>query len=287
MPILTGTGDAAIVEVSEDIATVEAAVVQLDTDLTAAEGDIDDLEAVLVPTVSETQLRAPAGGDVTIATSGGNPLAVFDTTADRVSFRPDGTVTEQLVLNTVRSVFAARPLAVRSTTTFETSGAVAYATFDDATSSVSTTGNVTVGGTLSLGATNVNTTLSGHGGRLEALETVLVANTSETQIRAPTGGKVTIERSSDEAVDPEVPFATFDTTDSSVALTGALTVAGKDLKADIETLEARVSGTGNDNYRTHNSSSAPTFSSPTRAAATRTCWATQAPRPSPSRTAAA
>jgi hypothetical protein len=196
MPILTGTGDAAILEVSEDIATVEAAVVQLDADLTAAEANIADLDAVLVPDASETQLRAPAAGKVTIETSTGT----------------------------------------------------AFATFDASDSSFSTTGALTVGGVLTVGVTDVGGTLTAHGSRLTGLETLVVGSSTETQIRAPVDGKVTIETSAAQPVGPSTPFATFDATDSSVTLTGALTVGGTNVGVSLGTLNARFAISGNDTY---------------------------------------
>jgi hypothetical protein len=104
---------------------------------------------------------------------------------------------------------------------------------------VSTTGALTVGGVLTVGATDVGGTLTAHGGRLTGLETLLVGSSTETQIRAPVDGKVTIETSAAQPVGPSTPFATFDATDSSVTLTGSLTVAGKNLKQDLETVEGR------------------------------------------------
>jgi hypothetical protein len=196
MPLLTGTGDIDLTDIEDQIAVLETTVSGHTTSIATNASDLDDLEAVLLPTVDETQLRAPAAGKVTIETSAGT----------------------------------------------------AFATFDASDSSVSTTGALTVGGTLSLGATNVNTTLTAHGSRLTGLETLVVGSSTETQIRAPVDGKVTIETSAAQPVGPSTPFATFDATDSSVTLTGPLTVGSTDVGASLGTLNDRLVISGTNTY---------------------------------------
>jgi hypothetical protein len=77
---------------------------------------------------------------------------------------------------------------------------------------------------------------------VDELDEVFKTSATETQIRAPAAGSVTVQNSAGGS------FATFDGDNDSVTLTGALIVDGKNLKPAIDTLEARVSGAGNFNY---------------------------------------
>jgi hypothetical protein len=180
MPILTGTGDAAILEVSEDIATVEAAVVQLDADLTTAEGNIDDLEAVLLPTAGSTQLRAPAAGNIALQTSAGDSQMYLGPNLITVSPAADGVA--NLRLEDTHTRVLNRPFSVRSNATFETAAGSTYCTLDSVNSSVVTTGDVTVGGDLTVGTTNI-------GGSVDTLNDRFVISGPNTYIKS-TGGFV-------------------------------------------------------------------------------------------------